>query len=77
MVADANAVAQEKAVEVVVQFVKYAGENAKNSRESVVPIVVDKCLGSTRSGTKANAVELLLQYVEVSNGGTEIVVSFF
>ena len=75
MVADANAVAQEKGIEVVVQFVKYAGESAVGSRDSVMPTVVDKCIGSTRSGTKAQALELALQYVEISNGGADVVVS--
>jgi len=75
MVADANAVAQEKAVETVVQFVRYAGENASGTRESVLPSVVDKCFGSTRSGTKAHALELVLQYVEVCNGGAAVLVS--
>jgi len=75
MVTDANAVAQEKGVECVVAFVKFAGETASKTRESVLPPVVDKCLGSTRGGTKNNAVELVLQYVEVENGGAGVVVS--
>lgn len=74
MVADANAVAQEKAVEAVAQFVKYAGENASGTREVVMPTLVDKCFGSTRSGTKAQALELTLQYVEVANGGADVLV---
>ncbi|CAK5264576.1 unnamed protein product [Mycena citricolor] len=70
---DANAVAQEKGVECLVALVKYAGESAAKTRETVVPALVDKCFGSTRAGTKAQAIELALQYVEVENGGTGVV----
>ncbi|KZT11388.1 ARM repeat-containing protein [Laetiporus sulphureus 93-53] len=72
-VTDANAVAQEKGVECVIAFVKFAGENAARTREVVVPALVDKCFGSTRAGTKLHATELVLQYVEVDNGGAGIV----
>ncbi|TFY63988.1 hypothetical protein EVJ58_g2914 [Rhodofomes roseus] len=71
-VTDANAVAQEKGVECVVAFVKFAGENAARTREVVVPALVDKCFGSARAGTKAQATELALQYVEVENGGAGV-----
>lgn len=74
IVTDSNAVAQEKGVETVVAFVKFAGENAARTREAVVPALVDKCFGSTRAGTKAQAIELVLQYAEVENGGAGIVV---
>jgi cytoskeleton-associated protein 5 len=74
MVADSNAVAQEKGVECVVALVKYAGENVAKSREAVMPVLVEKCFGSSRAGTKAQAVELTLQYVEVENGGAGAVV---
>lgn len=74
MVTDANAVAQEKAVETVIAFVKFAGETAARTRDAVVPALVDKCLGSTRQGTKAKAVDLILEYVEVENGAAGIVV---
>ncbi|KDQ60854.1 hypothetical protein JAAARDRAFT_125412 [Jaapia argillacea MUCL 33604] len=70
---DSNAVAQEKGVECLVSFVKFAGENAARTREIVVPALVDKCFGSTRAGTRNQAVELALQYVEVENGGTNVV----
>ncbi|KAI0637060.1 ARM repeat-containing protein [Trametes polyzona] len=70
---DANAVAQEKGLECLVAFVKYAGENAARTREVVVPALVDKCFGSARAGTKAQALELSLQYVEVENGAAGVV----
>ena len=75
IVTDANAVAQERGIECLVSLVKYAGETAANSREIIVPALVDKCLGSTRAGTRANALELILQYVEVQNSGAGVVVS--
>jgi cytoskeleton-associated protein 5 len=75
IVTDANAVAQEKGVETVIAFVKFAGENAAKTRDAVVPALVDKCIGSTRQGTKTKTMELILEYVEVENGAAAIVVS--
>lgn len=74
IVTDANAVAQEKGVECLVALVKYAGETAAKTREAVVPALVEKCFGSSRAGTKTQAVQLVLQYVEVENGGVGVVV---
>ena len=71
---DSNAVAQEKGLECLVALVKFSGETCAKTRETVVPALVDKCFGSTRAGTKNNAVELVLQYVEVENGGAGVVV---
>lgn len=71
---DANAVAQEKGVETVVAFVKFAGENAAHTRSNVVPALVDKCFGSARAGTKNQAIELVLQYAEVENSGAGVTV---
>jgi cytoskeleton-associated protein 5 len=72
---DTNAVAQEKGVECLVTLVKFAGETAAKTRGAVVPALVEKCFGSSRIGTKNQAVELTLQYVEVENGGAGVVVS--
>lgn len=74
VVSDSNVVAQEKGVECVVNLVKFSGEYAARTREVVAPALVEKCLGSTRAGTKNQAVELLLQYVEVENSGAGVVV---
>lgn len=74
MVTDANAVAQEKGVEAVVNLLKFSGESAANTRDVVVPALVDKCLGSARAGTKTQALELILQYVEIENSGANVVV---
>ena len=69
---DANAVAQEKGLECLVAFVKFAGENAARTREVVMPALVEKCFGSARAGTKAQAIELSLQYVEVENSAAGV-----
>lgn len=74
IVTDSNAVAQEKGVECLVALVKYSGETSAKTREAVLPALVDKCFGSSRAGTKNQAVELALQYVEVENGGAGVVV---
>lgn len=73
---DSNAVAQERGVECIVALVKFAGETAVKTRDGIVPALVDKCLGSTRAGTKNQAIELILQYVEIENGGVGVVVRF-
>ncbi|KAF8136324.1 hypothetical protein EV363DRAFT_1395442 [Boletus edulis] len=70
---DSNVVAQEKGVECLVALVKFAGEAAAKTRDAVVPALVDKCLGSARAGTKNQAIELILQYVEVANSGAGVV----
>ncbi|KAI6036614.1 microtubule associated protein [Pisolithus microcarpus] len=65
IVTDSNAVAQEKGVECLVALVK--------TRDTVVPALVDKCLGSARVGTRNQAIELILQYVEVENTAAGVV----
>ncbi|KAG8719475.1 Microtubule-associated protein, microtubule dynamics during spindle orientation [Ceratobasidium sp. 394] len=70
---DANAVAQEKGLDVLLALVEFAGESAARTRDAVIPALVDKCYGSTRSGTKTKAIELTLRYVEIDNGGEAIV----
>ena len=71
---DSNAVAQEKGVECLVALVKFSGESSAKTRDTIVPVLVDKCLGSTRAGTKNQALELILQYVEVDNSAAGVVV---
>ncbi|KIO34814.1 hypothetical protein M407DRAFT_63913 [Tulasnella calospora MUT 4182] len=73
IVTDSNAVAQEKGVEAICALVQYSGENSAKTRETVVPALVDKCLGSARAGTKAKAIELILKYIEVENGGEAVI----
>jgi cytoskeleton-associated protein 5 len=71
---DSNAVAQEKGLECLVALVKFSGETSSKTRDVVIPALVDKCFGSSRAGTKNQAIELTLQYVEVQNGGSGVVV---
>ena len=77
IVTDANVVAQEKGVECIVALVKFAGETAVKTRDAIVPALLDKCLGSARAGTRNQAIEAILQYVEVENSGVGVVVCFF
>lgn len=77
MVVDSNAVAQEKAVETVCKFVEFSGKEGGKTRDRVLSSVVEKCLGSTRAGTKRGALELTLLYVENEDvmGSEGIIVS--
>lgn len=45
------------------------------TRPDVLPSLVDKCLGSTRAGTKRAAIELAMLYIEVENTGEGVIVS--
>ncbi|GAA5910305.1 hypothetical protein JCM6882_003246 [Rhodosporidiobolus microsporus] len=74
-VRDANAVAQEKGVEAACKVVEFGGKGFARSRSDVVPSVVEKCLGSTRAGTRTKAIELCLLYVEVEEDKGEGVVA--
>lgn len=74
---DTNAVAQEKGIECLLMLVKFAGQTAAKTRDAVVPALVEKCLGSARAGTKNNAIQLILEYVEIENGGAGVVVRSF
>lgn len=67
IVIDSNAVAQEKGVDAVRAFVEFGGQPAGKTREVVVPALVEKCLGSTRAGTKKNALELISFYAEMED----------
>lgn len=77
MALDANAVAQEKAVLAIRDFVELGGKAAGQTRETVLPALVEKCLGSTRAGTKKAATEAILFYIENEDvmGSEGVVVS--
>jgi cytoskeleton-associated protein 5 len=64
MVADSNAVAQESALSCVASFVENS-PTALDMRESLLPIIVEKCLNSARAGTKRKAIDLFLLYAEI------------
>ncbi|KAF9924030.1 Microtubule-associated protein, microtubule dynamics during spindle orientation [Linnemannia zychae] len=63
---DSNAVAQESGLTTLIQFVENAPD-PNRTKNIVVPAVVEKCLSSTRAGTKAKALDLILLYVEVDS----------
>ncbi|KAK4053177.1 hypothetical protein OIV83_001912 [Microbotryomycetes sp. JL201] len=73
---DSNAVSQEKAVDAASTMVQYAGRQlARSIRPEVLPSVIEKCLGSTRAGTKNKAIELCLQLVEAEEDQADGVIS--
>lgn len=74
-VLDANAVAQEKALDCVLAFVEGAGhDGAVRTQDAVVGALVDKCLGAPRAATKTKATELCLVYVECSDAADGVTV---
>ncbi|GAA5971652.1 hypothetical protein JCM11641_000672 [Rhodosporidiobolus odoratus] len=73
-VKDANAVAQEKGVEAATKVVEMGGKRLARTRPDVIPAVVEKCLGSTRAGTRTKAFELCLLYVEIEEDQGEGVI---
>lgn len=74
---DSNAVAQEKAVVALCAFVEFGGKPTAKTREVVMPAAVEKCFGSTRAGTKNQALQLALLYTEVCGSAEGIVVRCF
>lgn len=68
-VKDANVVAQEAGVGLLLAYLEFAGAAfALRTRSNVVAAIVEKCLGSTRAGTKAKAMDVCLMYVELDCG---------
>jgi hypothetical protein len=47
------------------KVVYYPDALIDRTRSTAIPAIVEKCLSSTRAGTKAKAVEALLLYVEL------------
>ncbi|KAI9595885.1 armadillo-type protein [Syncephalis fuscata] len=64
MAADSNAIAQESGLACLASFVENS-PTATQTREAVLPILVEKCLGSSRAGTKKKAVDIFLFYCEI------------
>lgn len=68
-VRDANVVAQEAGIGLLLAYLEFAGaSNALRTRGNVIAAIIEKCLGSTRAGTKAKAVDVCLMYVELDAG---------
>ena len=68
-VKDANVVAQEAGVGLLLAYLEYTNvNNALRTRSNALPAIVEKCLGSTRAGTKSKAIDVCLMYVELDAG---------
>ncbi|KAI9009704.1 armadillo-type protein [Gaertneriomyces semiglobifer] len=72
MVNDANLVAQESGLGALLAYVQNA-PSALRTRSNISPILVDKCLGSNRAGTKARALDVLLTYIELDSTGDAVI----
>ncbi|KAI9105402.1 hypothetical protein DFS34DRAFT_7380 [Phlyctochytrium arcticum] len=66
MMTDANAVAQEAGVGAVLAYVTNAPNGGK-TRNVLSSMVVDKCFGSNRTGTKQKGLEILFMYIEIES----------
>ncbi|KAJ3104241.1 Microtubule-associated protein, microtubule dynamics during spindle orientation [Phlyctochytrium planicorne] len=66
MVTDSNVAAQETGLNAMLAYVENAPSGGK-TRNVIVPLLVDKALGSTRASNKTKAVEIILMYIEVEN----------
>ncbi|KNE54063.1 hypothetical protein AMAG_00065 [Allomyces macrogynus ATCC 38327] len=71
--ADSNAAAQEAAVAAILEFLTYAPQAvaARVAADLLKPIT-DKCIASTRTGTRTKAHDVYLLAVEVLEGGDEV-----
>ncbi|KAJ3162133.1 Microtubule-associated protein, microtubule dynamics during spindle orientation [Geranomyces michiganensis] len=64
MVSDANAVAQENGFGAALAWITNAPSAAK-TRSVIAPIVVEKALGSNRTGLRQKGQDILLMYIEI------------
>ena len=76
MLTDSNVVSQEGAIGALANFLEFGGSKTNSSRiksTGVVPILCEKGLSSTRSGTKSKSIECLLLFIEIIDKGDGIV----
>jgi cytoskeleton-associated protein 5 len=77
---DPNQIAQEFGLSVVVEYVMVAVDAKAyvlyniRTKMALIPPLIEKCLASTRSGTRAKALEVLLLVVE-SEGSDFVIVN--
>ncbi|KAJ9059677.1 hypothetical protein DSO57_1038959 [Entomophthora muscae] len=64
---DTNLPAQEAGMGCILSFIEYA-PNSERLRDELVPVLVQKGLGSARVGTRTKSMEILLKLVEVDVG---------
>lgn len=67
MAKDCNAPAQETGLECVIKFLENAPQ-ATRLRDDLVPIVVQKGLGSARASNRSRSLDILLMLVEIDAG---------
>jgi cytoskeleton-associated protein 5 len=71
--ADSNVAAQQEGLAALCAFLKFGSrEGAVRSRSHTITPIVEKGLASTRTATKASAIEALLLYVELDVPGPVI-----
>ncbi|KAJ3398578.1 Microtubule-associated protein, microtubule dynamics during spindle orientation [Chytriomyces hyalinus] len=65
---DANAVAHEAALDAVLQFATHSPVSlVPKFRPTLLPLVIEKGMASTRAGSRAKSVDITLMFVEVEN----------
>lgn len=65
MAVDSNLVAQEAGLAAILSFVEFGPTTlVVRTRKEIVSALVDKCLGSSRAGTRTKAVDLILMLIE-------------
>ncbi|KTW25567.1 hypothetical protein T552_03427 [Pneumocystis carinii B80] len=65
---DSNVFAQEAGIKALKDFLEFCGKEACiRTRSTVIPCIVEKCLTSTRVGTRKISIEIVLLYVELDS----------
>ncbi|KAG4301746.1 hypothetical protein PCANB_001659 [Pneumocystis canis] len=65
---DSNVFAQEAGINALKDFLEFCGKEACiKTRSTVIPCIVEKCLISTRPGTKQKSIDVILLYVELDS----------
>ncbi|KAI9483394.1 MAG: armadillo-type protein [Benjaminiella poitrasii] len=64
MTVEPNAIAQEAGLSAVMEYVSNA-PNAISTRDTIIPALVEKCLGAIKAGTKQKATDIVLLYAEI------------
>ncbi|EMR08510.1 hypothetical protein PNEG_02993 [Pneumocystis murina B123] len=65
---DSNVFAQEAGIKALKDFLEFCGKEACiRTRSTVIPCIVEKCLTSTRVGTRKKSIDIVLLYVELDS----------
>ncbi|WPK22865.1 hypothetical protein PUMCH_000085 [Australozyma saopauloensis] len=82
-VTDSNVISQESGILALAKYLQYGGTTERVEKLKQHPVIRSLCekgLASSRSGTKANTIEVFLQLVEISGSGDwvfEVISTFF